>query len=218
MSENLLTHSIKVFYQPNFESVLLSLKYTDLRSEIRFRYRVAKSSLRYEAAISRSSDATSTDEPATTASTTKSQLIRHHGFRRNCSAQRYETTDPKSQQDTSCTFPTADLRNRGHPRGDARSSSSPRLPRQLRRPPHSPQQVPERDVVRPVEVRGKEQPAHEELSTPQQPPSIIDAERRVTQTRTPSLTSGNYAYRTNATATKSANTRSSRSVFPRWRS
>jgi hypothetical protein len=43
-------------------------------------------------------------------------------------------------------------KNRGHPRGDARRPSPAGVPRQLRPPPHPPQPVPSRDVVRSLEV------------------------------------------------------------------
>lgn len=50
---------------------------------------------------------------------------------------------------------TADLLSRSDPRGDARCEAPSGLPRQLRTPLDSSQQVPSGYVVRPLEVLGK---------------------------------------------------------------
>jgi hypothetical protein len=100
---------------------------------------------------------------------------------------------------------------RGDPRGDARCEAANAIPRQLRPPADSPQPLPLRDVVHAVEVRG---------TTCARPRLAQDWDRAEDRAGiADGIRSTDAVYRrTRDTATRNANTSSSRSGSQRWTS
>ena len=96
---------------------------------------------------------------------------------------------------------------RGDPRGDERCEAPPSIPRQLRPPADSPQPLSLRDVLSAAEARGTSC-ARLDLAG--------DENRKMDHGAGPSTDAP--CRRTRDTATKSANTSSSRSASPRWTS
>lgn len=102
--------------------------------------------------------------------------------------------------------------HRGDPRRDARSETAPGIPRQLRQPPDPPQSLPIRDILSPLEMRGR---SHANPTTLSNEPEAPTTKRRGPMA--PGMyADGNHSKRD--TSTKSANTSSSSSVWPRWTS